>query len=95
MPPVSRPVSPEAQSIIKKALEKLRAQRVTQDYCPRCSTFDWNVDLLAIPAISLPNPEFKPHLVPQTGYMRLLGFVCKNCGYTMFHNLDMLDIPTE
>jgi len=86
-------VSQETQTIISEALDKLRARGVTHDYCPRCSTADWNVDLLGVPAISLPNPN--RHLVPHSGYLSVLAIACKNCGYTMFHNLNVLGVQVE
>jgi len=37
---------------INQAIEKLKQRGVKDDYCPRCNTFDWNVDILDVPASS-------------------------------------------
>ena len=38
------------------AIAELRKRGVKNDYCPRCETDDWNIDLLEIPA----NSELSP-----------------------------------
>lgn len=89
---------------IEKAVARLKTKGVENDFCPRCGVFDWNVDILEIPANSLlasspfsgsyslnatffsQNPS---HLA--TGVLSVLSLVCKNCGYSIFHNMSMLD----
>jgi predicted nucleic-acid-binding Zn-ribbon protein len=81
-----------AQERIDKAIKELKKRGVESDYCPRCNTSDWNVDLLEIPANSEVSKSILP---PPMGYqsnLSVLGIVCKNCGYTMFHNLNTLGI---
>jgi predicted nucleic-acid-binding Zn-ribbon protein len=80
------------QEKIDKAIRELKKRGVESDNCPRCGTSDWNVDLLEIPANS---EVFKSSVPPPMGYqsnLSVLGIVCKNCGYTMFHNLNVLGI---
>lgn len=95
---------------IQRALAILTKRGVTNDHCPRCNTFDWNVDLLEIPATSAISTESSgmtpfgsgpgySNYVPsyrstaQTGsVLQVMSIVCKNCGYTMFHNLRVLGV---
>jgi predicted nucleic-acid-binding Zn-ribbon protein len=82
---------------IHVALNKLRERRVTNDYCPRCGTRDWSVDLLDIPASSAldqSKPRPLPFLPtsPVESNLSLLTIVCKNCGYSIFHNLRQLGL---
>jgi predicted nucleic-acid-binding Zn-ribbon protein len=83
---------------IQQALDELKKRGVESDYCPRCNTSDWNVDILEIPAnsaMSRPGiPMFAPIVANQqaTGVIPLLGIVCKNCGYAIFHNLNVLGV---
>lgn len=85
---------------IERALAKLRERGVTNDFCPRCNTHDWNVDVLQIPANSgmssgfgSAREAFSAALVGRTaGILQILGLVCKNCGYSIFHNLDVLGV---
>jgi hypothetical protein len=89
---------------IEKAVAKLKTKGVENDNCPRCTVFDWNVDILEIPANSLlasspilglisPKGAYfsqsPSHLA--TGVLSVLSLVCKNCGYSIFHNMSMLD----
>ena len=93
------------QMKIQQALDELKKRGVTSDYCPRCGTADWNVDLLSIPATSALSSrsteglgQVFPRVMPysqSTGVIPLLGIVCKNCGYSMFHNLNVLGIVAE
>lgn len=90
--PMPNPLDPEAIKLVNKALEVLKERKVTNDYCPRCGVFDWSVDpiaigvipLLGIPA-HLPNSYFPEQIMA-------LQIVCKNCGYTMLHNLNVLGL---
>jgi hypothetical protein len=95
---------------IQKAIEQMKARGVNDDYCPRCHEFDWNVDLLEIPANSAMSRSlnftsitgFPPigqgsqtipaPLPPQpTGTLSVLSIVCKVCGYTIFHSMNVLE----
>lgn len=84
-------IDPEILKLIDKALEVLKT-KAKHDYCPRCETFGWSVDAVAIniaplrgiPA-SVPAAYF-PAVIPA------LQLVCNNCGYTMFHNLRTLGL---
>jgi hypothetical protein len=87
-----------AQVRITKALQEIKARGVEDDYCPRCKAFDWNVDLLEIPANSeLTKPAISgaytsaPVWQQATGTLNVLSIICKNCGYTMFHTLNVLE----
>jgi hypothetical protein len=84
---------------IQKALEQIKARGVNNDYCPRCNHFDWNVDLLDIPANSaisrfpITGGTYvqRPVWEQATGALSVLSIVCKNCGYTIFHTLNVLE----
>jgi predicted nucleic-acid-binding Zn-ribbon protein len=80
---------------ISQAIDELRKRGVKNDYCPRCETNDWNVDLVEIPANSALSPMGLPTFRGggATGYFSLLAVVCKNCGNTIFHNMEILGIP--
>lgn len=88
-------LDPEVVRLINQALEVLSTKNIKRDHCPRCDTFDWSVDAVAInvaplrgiPA-SVPAAYF-PAIVPA------LQIVCKNCGYTMFHNLNTLGLAAS
>ena len=97
-----RPLTTEIR--IKKALEQMKARGVKDDYCPRCEKFDWSVDLLEIPVNSamsrlpgavtlgqgsqtIPVPPWQQ----TTGALQVLSIVCKICGYTIFHTLNVLE----
>jgi hypothetical protein len=97
-----RPLATEIR--IKNALEQMKARGVNDDYCPRCEKFDWNVDLLEIPvnsamsgltgAVSLgPGSQTIPvnSWLQTTGALQVLSIVCKICGYTIFHTLNVLE----
>jgi ribosomal protein S27AE len=89
---MSTPLDPEAVKLVEKALAELKKRNVTHDYCPRCETFDWNVEPIAIDVIPL---RGVPATLPGSywpGQINAIQFVCKNCGYTMFHNLNILDL---
>ncbi len=88
----SNPLDPEAVQLVNEALEELKKRKVTHDYCPRCETFDWNVDPVAISVIPL---RGIPAALPSAyfpGYVMAIQIVCKNCGYTMLHNLNVLGL---
>jgi len=92
---------------IERAVAKLKARGVENDRCPRCNVFNWNVDILDIPANSAmertrfflslaPPPSPDPFTAaapsyPPNSVLSVLSLVCKNCGYSIFHNMGMLD----
>ncbi len=92
------------QDRISRALATLRQRGVLDDRCPRCKTSDWNIDLLEIPATSalsatspsgwVPLGAYSTYFVKQQsgGILPMLAVVCKNCGNTIFHNLNVLGI---
>src|SRR5258708_1638612 len=81
---------------IKEAMDRLKERGVKNDYCPRCEHLDWNVDIVEIPGRSAITTAVFPVLAPDNPqYLSLLAVVCRNCGYTMFHNLDILGISVE
>jgi hypothetical protein len=80
---------------IDEVLTELARRGVKNDFCARCNAHDWNVDLLEIPAKSALSHGWLPTL-PGTGvpgHLSLLAVVCRNCGNTIFHNLEILGIP--
>ena len=94
-----------AQIKTQEVIEKLKQRGVRNDYCTRCNAFDWSVDFLELTArpASLRPGEYPPvgagrlytelqfqQPVP-TGVIRVVCIVCKNCGYTIFHDLGVLD----
>jgi hypothetical protein len=91
-PPPLATIDPETVKLVEVALAELKKRGATHDYCPRCETFDWNVDPVAISVIplrgipaALPSAYFPAHVMA-------IQIVCKNCGYTMFHNLNVLSL---
>ena len=77
---------------VDKVIEKLKERGATGDNCVRCGVFDWSVDFLQIPA----SPVLAGTYIimgPQSALLPVVCFVCKNCGYTMFHNLEVLEKP--
>jgi predicted nucleic-acid-binding Zn-ribbon protein len=84
----------EADTKIQQALSVLAQRGVKNDSCPRCGNLDWNVDLVEIPARSALLYVAFPALAPETedGFISLLTVVCRNCGNTLFHNLEILGI---
>jgi predicted nucleic-acid-binding Zn-ribbon protein len=101
--PSPPPLSPKLQSPqerISNALEALRKRGVKSDYCLRCETNDWNVDILEIPVRSAMSKAVLMTVLNATSYtpsdfIPVLAIVCKNCGFTMFHNLNVLGISAE
>jgi hypothetical protein len=95
-----------AQIRTQAIIDELKKRGVTNDRCPRCDTFDWSVDFLEIPARPTVNNPTVPlkyllHADPQfaqpmpTGFIRMVCIACRNCGYTMFHNLDILQMAKQ
>ncbi len=88
---------------IHEAMQELKRRKVAVDEnCPRCNFDQWNADLLEIPATSLMTSAQSGafsglgggHYI-NTGASKLsvLTIVCRRCGYTMLHSLDVLGIP--
>jgi hypothetical protein len=95
-----------AQVKTQAIIEELKKRGVDNDFCPRCEVFDWSVDFLEIPAKPA---SVRPTIPPQpgvvrsldfaqpipTGFIRMVCIACRNCGYTMFHNMDILEMPKQ
>jgi predicted nucleic-acid-binding Zn-ribbon protein len=89
------PLPPEAVKLVTRALQELEKRNAKNDYCPRCSTSDWNVDPVAIAAIPLQGIPAAPPGSYFPSRITVLQIVCKNCGYTMFHNLNTLGLASS
>jgi len=91
-PPPITTLDPEAVKLVIAALEELKNRNVKHDKCPRCETLDWSVEPIAVAIIPL---RGIPAAIPSAyfpGNLLLIQMVCKNCGYTMFHNLNTLGL---
>jgi hypothetical protein len=92
------PPSESLQERIQKAVEELKRRGVKSDHCPRCDTSDWNLDLIEISArssLSVPSGQLFPRSAAYeqaAGFIPLLGMVCKNCGFCVFHDLLVLGV---
>jgi hypothetical protein len=92
------PPSESPQERIQKAVEELKRRGVKSDHCPRCDTSDWNLDLIEISArssLSVPSGQLFPRSAAYeqaAGFIPLLGMVCKNCGFCVFHDLHVLGV---
>jgi len=85
-------LTPQAIELIEVALKELEKRNAKNDHCPRCDTFDWSVDAVAISVTPLQGiPASAPPAWFQAA-IPALQIVCKNCGYTMFHNLHTLGL---
>jgi predicted nucleic-acid-binding Zn-ribbon protein len=89
-----KPLDPRAVKLVESALAEMKKRKVTNDFCPRCSTSDWSVDPIAINVIPLIGPPASTLHSYFPGQIALLQIVCKNCGYTMFHNLSALGLAS-
>jgi len=85
-------LDPDAVKLVERAIEKLKTKNVTHDYCPRCDTSDWEVEPVAISVIPIRNIPARLPGAYFPAHIMLIQIVCKNCGYTMFHNLNKLDL---
>lgn len=84
-------LAPESLRLIEKGIEELK-KKVKHDHCPRCDTFDWNVDAVAITITPL---QGIPAAAPSAWFpsaIPALQLVCKNCGNTILHNLATLGL---
>lgn len=94
-------LSPQEKIQAAIAELKRRGVRVDDDRCIRCTTDQFNADILDIPvtsAVSMrffipppPNKYWTTQITP-TGSISVLAVVCRNCGYTIFHNLNALGL---
>ena len=89
---------PTAQVTIHKAMDELKRRQVNiESACSRCNFDSWSVDLLEGPATSLMTSALSvttPPYYPGTGATTLtvLAIVCQRCGYTIFHNAQVLGV---
>jgi hypothetical protein len=90
------PQSPKER--IQRGVEELKRRGIKGDNCPRCDTSAWNVDLIEVSARSaaaVPSGQLFPRSSAYDqpgGFIPLLGFVCKNCGFSIFHDLSVLGV---
>lgn len=87
-------LSPEDR--VRKVVEALKKKGIQNDYCPRCNAFDWSVDFLEIPATPI-QTTYSSHNFYQITPSKLsvVAIQCKNCGYLIFHNMDVLEGAVE
>jgi hypothetical protein len=90
--------SQSAQERIQKGIEELNRRGVKTDNCPRCNTIGWTADLIEMSARSahaIPGGQLFPRSAAYDqagGFIPLLGFTCKNCGYAVLHDLNVLGV---
>jgi len=84
-------LDPRAVKLVNQAIDILKTRGVIHDKCPRCEIFDWDVEPLAYSVIPLEGSSALPAAY-YPGHVSLLQFTCKNCGYTMLHNLKKLGL---
>jgi predicted nucleic-acid-binding Zn-ribbon protein len=79
-------------------MEELKRRGLKSDNCPRCNTSGWTLDLIEMSARSaqaIPGGQLFPRSATYDqagGFIALLGFTCKNCGYALFHDLSVLGV---
>ena len=88
---VPPPPAPDEQQRIDKLVAELKRRGVSTDMCPRCRTFDWVVDFFQMPVTQ--EGFVSPFGQGITGYLPVVSFSCKNCGYLMYHNLKIIETP--
>jgi len=90
--------SQSPQERIQKGIEELKRRGVQTDNCPRCNTTGWTADLIEMSARSahaIPGGQLFPRSSAYDqagGFIALLELICKNCGYAVFHNLNVLGV---
>jgi predicted nucleic-acid-binding Zn-ribbon protein len=99
------PPSSEPTQRVNEAIGRLKERgALKQDTCPQCATFNWEVNFFAIPAapiIKFDTNAAKTFLrewattSSSWTYIPVISLACKNCGYTMLHNLRMLGLLRE
>lgn len=77
------------QNRIDNLVAELKRRGVTSDRCARCGTVDWNVDFFQLPAAK--EGFVSPLGQGIEGYIPVACFSCKNCGYLMYHNLNIIE----
>src|SRR4051812_34365675 len=83
----------KARARVDKVILALRQKGASNDYCPRCSSDDWSVDFLQIPAAPWREPNstspgfFQAPVIAFNSNIQVVAIQCKNCGYILFHNL--------
>ncbi len=93
----------DAVARVNEAIQRLRERgALKDDLCPRCSTANWGVNFIAIPAVPLPKGGFNiPRNVvfpvtisqgPPINYISALVLVCQQCGNTIIHDLKTLGL---
>ena|SRR5579862_2328204 len=95
---LARDQDPQFINAVNALLNELRMRNAVNDYCPRCSTNDWNVDVLRVYAVPMPlaNSWYPPpsasgaYFPESQAYIPTLCIVCKNCGNMILHNLQSL-----
>jgi hypothetical protein len=84
---------PQFIAAVKSILADLRMRGANQDYCARCETNDWNVDVIRVFAIPMPLANGGPPTAlppPSQAYIPTLCIVCNKCGNMILHNLQSL-----
>jgi hypothetical protein len=90
--------SQSPQERIQRGIEELKRRGIKSDNCPRCNTAGWTADLIEMSARSvqaIPGGQLFPRSAAYDqagGFIPLLEFICKNCGYAVFHDLNVLGI---
>jgi hypothetical protein len=90
--------SQSPQERIQKGIEELKRRGVKTDNCPRCNTTVWTAGLIEMSARSahaIPSGQLFPRSSAYDqagGFIPLLEFICKNCGYAVFHDLNILGV---
>jgi len=87
-------LDPEQLKLVNRALEEMQ-KRVKNNNCPRCEVFDWTVDPVGIDVIPLEGVPAHMPLSYFPGRITAIQIVCKNCGYTIFHNLSVLGLTPQ
>ncbi len=78
----------EDKAWLDNVLRVLRERGVSGDVCPRCGTDDWFGERTGVMVTDLPLTTLS---VPPR-YNPVLVLTCRNCGYTIFHNLKILGL---
>jgi hypothetical protein len=86
------------QERIQRGIDELKRRGIKSDDCPRCNTSGWNVDLIEISArsaLAIPSCQLFPRSSSYDqagGFVPLLVLACKNCGFSIFHDLNILGV---
>lgn len=85
-----RDADPSFRNTVQAVIAQLQKKGATHDYCTRCGTDDWHADLVRLSVAPMLFDASRASSGPQS-YMLALAIVCKNCGNTLFHNLNILE----